>query len=158
MSLSVASFVLPDGADFQEKVRTADDTVDMTSWFTTYPGSDKPSCTITLSVESDVGDGAVVGLLEEAKQMRQKNLQSAEMDSNAPEDVVGTVVRYAGVWETEDGNQKASSIGRQWQTSGNTLIGLTVNANDDGPEQCDPDAIAATLRWNGEERPVGGNA
>lgn len=156
VNLSVASFVLPEGPDFEEKVVSDDEKLEYRKWYTTYPGTDEASCSISLSVESEVGDNAAIVLLEEAKAMRETNLQTATMDPNAPEDVVGTVLKYAGVWETEDGKQKASSIARQWQTPGNTLIGISINANDDGPKQCDPEAIAATLEWSGQERPVGG--
>lgn len=153
VSLSVASFVLPEGVEWTEKVISDTAKVDFRKWYATYPGTDEPSCEISVSAESDVGDSAVVLLLEEAKQMRKKHLQSAEMDPTVPEDVVATVVTYGGPFTAEDGSKKSfSSTVRQWQTPGNTLIGISVNANDDGPTECDPDAVAATLQWNGEER------
>lgn len=156
VSVSVASVVLPEGLDLTEKVVSDDAKVEYHKWYTTYPGTDEPSCVISLSVESDVGDSAAIVQLEEARTMRTKNLQTATMDPDAPQDVVGTLLEYAGTWETESGSQKASSIARTWQTPGNTLIGLAVNANDDGPSQCDPTAIAATLQWSGQERATGG--
>lgn len=153
VSVSVASFVLPEGVKWTEKVISDTAKVDFRKWYATYPGTDEPSCEISVSAESDVGDSAVVLLLEEAKQMRKKHLQSAEMDPTVPEDVVGTVVTYGGPFTAEDGSKKSfSSTVRQWQTPGNTLIGISVNTNDDGPTECDPDAVAATLQWNGEER------
>lgn len=159
VSRSVASFVLPDGVEFTEKVVRDEPNIEYHQWTATYPGTDEPSCRIGLEIESEVGDQALVGLLMEAKQMRSEGLESAEMDPNAPEGLQGSVLHYVGTGEKSDGTPvDFDNIARTFQTPGNTLIALVVNSNADGPPECDAEAIAATLQWSGEERPVGGAA
>lgn len=159
VSRSVASFVLPDGVKFAEKVVRDEANIEYHQWTATYPGTDEPSCRIGLEIESEVGDQALVGLLMEAKQMRSEGLESAEMDPNAPDGLQGSVLHYVGTGEKSDGTPvDFDNIARTFQIPGNTLIALVVNSNADGPPECDAEAIAATLQWSGEERPVGGAA
>lgn len=157
VSRSVASFVLPDGVEFTEKVVRDEAAIEYHQWTATYPGTDEPSCRIGLEIESEVGDQALVGLLLEAKEMRSEGLESAEMDPNAPEGLEGTVLHYVGTGEKTDGTPVGfDNIARTFQTPDNTLIALVINSNADGPKECDAEAIAATLQWSGQERPVGG--
>lgn len=155
VSRSVGSFVLPAGVDFAEETVRDQANIEYHQWTVTYPGTDEPSCRIGLEIESEVGDQAVVGLLMEAKEMRSEGLESAEMDPDAPEGVQGSVLHYVGTGEKSDGSPvDFDNVARTFQTPDNTLIALVINSNADGPQECDAEAIAATLEWNGQERPV----
>lgn len=146
--VSVASVTVPSALTFTREESSTEPDLDEVTWSAAASGSPVPVCRIILGVQSDFpGDMAAYrGYLRDVLR-----LTSIEDDPKAPEQVTGVLAAGAGGSGTPDDPSFRSAL-RTWVTPGRTKITVSVATADAAADACDPDAVVATLAWDGTER------
>ncbi|NHA69445.1 hypothetical protein [Phycicoccus flavus] len=152
--VSVASVVVPAALTFERSENTSDPELDEVTWTATPAGAAAPVCRIVLGVQS-----AFPGDVDAYRQYLSDVLRLEDIrdDPDAPEDTEGVVAQGSGGAGTETDPTWTSAL-RTWVTPGSTKITVSVTGADSAADSCDPEAVVATLTWDGSERPSGASA
>ena len=148
-TLSVASVVVPDGTTWTKGTFNLDADTDELRLFAYSPTTGKQACTIVLTVQRPY-PGTFDAYRAYVKTSGSETITTLEDDPATPQGAQGLVAHYAG--GGSGGAAPYTSVLRSWLTPGRTLITLAVSSTDEMEKTCSPDGVAATLRWDGNER------
>lgn len=149
-SVSVASMTLPATQVWTEVPTTGgSENLDETT-FSTADAQGRTVCRAVLGVQSDFQGGTAAYELY----LQGLGFETVVGDPKAPQGADGVIARLSGPKDSGSTRRPFDSIVRSWVTTAGTKITLSVTA-DAQAGACDPESVAASLEWDGRDRPAG---